>query len=71
MSKGEVGKKLKIYGVALTKSGRELSKIVKVQPRDKYSQELARFFEKQGFRMVEVEDGKLRVVSVNAATAFK
>ena len=71
ISKGNVGKKLKIYGVALTKSGRELSKIVKVEPMDKYSQELARFFEKQGFRMVEVEDGKPRVVSINAATGFR
>ena len=67
MSNDKVGKPLRMNGVALTQSGRELFKIVKVEPVDKYSQGLAHFFEKQGFQMVEVGDGEPRVVRINAA----
>ena len=68
MSNNKIGKKLKIEGAALTQSGRELFTIVKVEPADKYSKELAQWFEMKGFRMVEVDDGKPRVVSINAGT---
>lgn len=67
MSKEQVGKKLKIHGVALTKSGKELSKIVTIEPARGYSGELVRFFEKQGIRMVEVRDRRHRVVRFNSA----
>ncbi len=69
-SSDKVGKKLRISGVALTQSGRELFRIVKVEPMDKYSRELTQFFEANGFRMVEVDDGDPRVVSLGAATGF-
>ena len=67
-SKSSVGKPLRVYGVALTQSGRELSKIVTVEPMDKYSQKLAQFLEGQGFRMTEVGGREPRVVSLNAVT---
>ena len=70
MSNGEVGKKLKISGVALSQSGRELFNIVKVEPMDMFTLELAQFFEKHAFRMVEVGGGKPRVVSINVATGI-
>ena len=65
-SNRELGKKLRIEGVALTRTGRELLKIVKVEPVDNYTENLAKFLEKRGLGMVEVEDGGPRVVSVNA-----
>ena len=70
MSDNGIGKPFRINGVALTQSGRELFKIVKVEPMDKYSQELSKFFVKEGFRLIEVGDGEPRVVSVNAVTGF-
>ena len=70
MSNEKVGKKLKTYGVALSQSGRELFNIVKVEPMDKFTQELAQFFEERGFRMVEVDGRELRVVSINVATGI-
>ena len=67
-SKSSVGKPLRVYGVALTQSGRELSKIVTAEPMDKYSQKLAQFLEDQGFRVTEVGGREPRVVSLNAVT---
>ena len=67
-SNREVGKKLRIEGVALTQSGRELLTIVKSQQVDSYSKELAQFFEKKGVQMIEVGDGEQRIVSINAGT---
>ncbi len=60
-SNEHIGKSLRINGVALTQSGRELSGIVPVEPMGKYFQDLGRFFEKNGFRMTEVGDGQPRV----------
>ena len=71
VSEDRIGKTLRIHGVALTQSGRELYKIVRVKPLDKYSQELAQFLKKRGFRMIEVSGGEPRVVSVNAVSAFE
>ena len=70
MSKDRIGKTVKINGVALTQSGRELFKIVQTKPMDAYSHELVQFFERKGFRMTEVGDGEPRVVSVNAITGL-
>ena len=60
-----IGMKLRIEGVALTRCGGELSNIVKVEPKDEYTQALAQWLEKKGFRMVEVDDGNPRVVRVS------
>ena len=70
MSNGEVGKKIKMNGVALTQAGRELLNIVKAEPMGKFTQELAQFIETHGFRMVEVDGRELRVVSINVATGI-
>ena len=67
-SSDKVGEKLKLFGVALSQSGRELFSIVKLESVDKYTTELVKFLETNGFRMLEVEDGEPRVVSVNSAT---
>ncbi len=66
-SRASFGKVIKMYGVALTMSGRELSKIVKVEPVDNYSQELARYFQQRGLRMVEGGDGNPKNVSLDAS----
>jgi len=60
-----VGQTIKIHGVALTNSGKELFRIVKLDPVDQYSQELDRFFQKHGYWMVEAEDGRPRDVNLN------
>ena len=70
MSNDKIGQTLKIEGVALTRSGRELSRIVKIEPIDNYSTQLAWFFQRNGFRMTEVDNGQPRVESVNAATGY-
>ena len=45
---------VRLSGVALTQSGRELSRIVELQRMEEYSQDLTAFFEKSGLRMVEL-----------------
>ena len=50
----DLDKEYKLIGVALTRSGQELSKIVTLRPIDKYAQALSQFFERDGLRMVEV-----------------
>ena len=65
-----IGKELRVSGVALTQSGKELFNIVKVEPIDNYSKALAQFFEGKGFRMIEVPGANPRVVDVSAGTVF-
>ena len=47
--------KYKVSGVAMTKAGRELLKVVECQPVPSYGQELEKFFTSQGLIMTEVE----------------
>ena len=68
-SERAVSKKLRIHGVALTQSGRELLTIVKIEPIEDYSEALVQFFEKNGFQMIGVGDRDPRIVSINAAGA--
>lgn len=65
MSRETVGQIFEIHGVALTKSGRELFSIVKPDPVDSYSHELVGFFEKNGYRMIEVSDGIFHDVNLD------
>ena len=67
-SSSGVGKTLRIDGVALTRTGNELSRIVKIEPMEKYSEELAHFFKRSGFRMVEIDREEPHIVDVNAVT---
>ena len=43
----------RLTGVALTRSGQELLRIIELQPMEAYLQDLTEFFEKQGLHMVE------------------
>ncbi len=68
MSNDRIGQMFRIEGVALTQSGRELSRIVNIEPMDQYSTELAQYFERNGFRMIEVSDGQPCLSGVNTVT---
>ena len=50
-------KEFKLSGVALTRSGQELSRVVDLQAMKEYSQDLKAFFESKSLRMTEVTDG--------------
>ena len=65
-SDSRVGKKLKVHGVALTQSGRELFTIVAAEPMEGYSGKLFKFLEQKGYSMVEIKGDEPRIVSINA-----
>ena len=48
-------KKFEVHGVALTSSGRELSRIVHREPTEEYTQDLIAFFQTKNLQMTEVE----------------
>lgn len=50
----KLGKQFKLSGVALTKSGQELSKIVNIEPIQKFTQDLINYFDKNSLSMIEV-----------------
>ena len=54
-SAGVHGKEFRLHGVALTKSGQELSRIIDVEPADQYSKMLRDYFKKNYLQMMEVE----------------
>lgn len=64
-AKDVANKTIRVHGVALTQAGRELSSIVGIKPMNAYTERLAKYFERQGFRMTEVQDGNPRVMNVN------
>jgi len=49
-------KTLRLSGVALTRAGRELARVVEVQPMVKFTEALMEYFRSQGLRMVEVAE---------------
>ena len=51
----KIGSEYRVSGVALTKSGRELLKVVESQPVAGYSQDLVAFFASEGFVMTEAD----------------
>lgn len=65
-SSAKIGKSLRIHGVALTQSGRELFKVVEIAGADRYSEGLVKWFGKQGFRMSEVNGRQPRAVNVDS-----
>ena len=69
-SNGKTGKNLRIHGVALTRSGMELSRIVEIEPVEEFSKALSQYLEKEGYRMVKVGHGGPQVVNLNADTGF-
>ena len=52
----------RLSGVALTRSGRELSRVVELEPVPKYRQAVIDFFQKQELRMIEVGSFQPHVV---------
>ena len=50
-----IAQELKIHGVALTRSGQELSRIVDLAPMNEYTQALTRFFKEKKLQMIEVD----------------
>ena len=49
------GKEYRLSGVALTQSGRELSRVVELEPMEEYAQALIDFFRKSNLQMTEVD----------------
>ena len=50
-----VNEEFRLSGVALTRSGRELSQIVELEPMDEYAEALAKFFASKNLQMTEVD----------------
>ena len=50
-----LSKEFQLTGVALTRSGRELSGVIDLEYMDEFSQALSSFFQSKNFQMVEVE----------------
>lgn len=50
----DAGKEFRLSGVALTKSGQKLSRVVGLEPADQYAQALRDYFEKNSLKMTEV-----------------
>ncbi len=69
-TKGGIDKTLRISGVALTNCGSELLRVVKLEPVDNYTKAMDAWFEGQGFRMFEVEDGNPRVMPIDPVTGI-
>ena len=61
-SAGVQGKEFRLHGVALTKSGQELSRIIDVESVDQYSQELRAYFEKNNLQMIEVGSWEPQII---------
>ena len=57
-TKRAVDKEFRLSGVALTRSGRELSRIVNLEPMNKYAQALMKFFEANNLQMTEVDNSQ-------------
>jgi hypothetical protein len=49
-----ISQEFRLNGVALSRSGKELMKVVDIQPNEKYTNALQEYFEKQQLSMVEV-----------------
>ena len=49
------GDYVRLHGVALTSSGRELSHIVHIEPTEEYTRDLIAFFKTKNLQMTEVK----------------
>ncbi len=56
-------KEFRLLGVALTRSGMELSRIVDLEPMNEYTQDLMKFFEEAYLQMTEVASGEPYIVN--------
>ena len=62
----ELGKEFRLSGVALTKSGQELSKIIDLEPVDQYALDLQEYFAKNKLKMVEVASWEPQLISLTS-----
>ena len=53
-----IGQELRIHGVALTRSGQELSRIVDLAPMNEYTQALTKFFKEKNLQMIEIDSSR-------------
>ncbi|MCY4381874.1 MAG: DUF2806 domain-containing protein [Nitrospinae bacterium] len=60
-----LSKEFQLTGVALTRSGRELSGVIDLENMDEFSQALSSFFQSKNFQMVEVESHATEVSHVS------
>ena len=63
----DMSQEFKLSGVALTRSGRELSSIVGLEPMEEYMQDLITFFESNGLQMTEVTSNQPDVFEIGTA----
>ena len=64
-SERELGAEYRVSGVAMTKAGRELSRVVACHPMPDYHQKLRDFLASQGFEMIESVDSSPQVVAAH------
>ena len=57
-SQRNANKEFRLQGVALTWSGRELSKIIELKPMEQFSQGLKEYFQKNNLQMIKVSSSK-------------
>ena len=57
----DADQEFKLSGVALTRAGRELSRIVDLEPMEVFTQDLVKFFESKRLQMTEVANGQPQV----------
>ena len=60
-----IDQELKIHGVALTRSGQELSRIVDLAPMNEYTQALTRFFKEKKLQMIEVDSSRSQSAQIS------
>ena len=56
-------KDFKLHGVALTKSGEELSRIVGLEPMEEFVRDLINFFHKNNLQMTEVNSSQPQFIN--------
>ena len=56
------GREFRLHGVALTKSGQELSRIIDVEPVEQFNQHLRAFFEKNNLQMIEAGSWEPQII---------
>ena len=64
-TKRDLNRNFKISGVAMTRSGRELSSVVGLESMDEFFQALSGYFQRQNLQMTEVQSNQPQVYSID------
>ena len=62
----DLGKELRLSGVALTRTGQQLSRIVDLEAVDQYAQDLRDYFEKNSLKMTEAPSWEPQLISLTS-----